>query len=112
MLYTLVPSRAGKDAGDYGYRFMSSGEVEYHVSGGGRYNHELWNWDGDSVRVFRYLFGVPIGMACYAIERRQMDEDHQVVLLVPLYRTVNPFHDLDCHRSSSGLPVAPVQPGC
>jgi len=91
MLYTLVPSRAGKDAGDYGYRFMSSGKVEYHVSGGGRYNHELWNWDGDSVRVFRYLFGVPIGMACYAIERRQMDDDHQVVLLVPLYRTVNPF---------------------
>lgn len=89
LLYTLVPSRAAKDDGDYGYCFDRSGNVKYHVSGGGWYPSQLWNWDGDSVRVFKRTFGVVTQMACYALERRQVDPDHQVIMLIPLYRSTN-----------------------
>jgi len=89
--YTLVPSSAGKDSGDYHYRFLADGQVEYGVAGGGQYSHHIWNWDGDSLRVTTKLFGIDIAMACYAVERRQMGPDHQLVLLAPLVRTRNPI---------------------
>jgi hypothetical protein len=86
LLYTFVPSKAGKGEGDYKYRFQSDGTVEYIVAGGGSYEHFLWNWDGDAVGVFKTLFGFPIGYVGYAVERRQMDDDHQLILLCPLMR--------------------------
>ena len=91
LLYTLVPSAAAKDAGDYDYRFFSNGQVEYGVQGGGRYQHHIWNWDGDSLRIVTRFMGFDVAMACYAVERRQMGPDHQLILLVPLVRTRNPF---------------------
>nr|APG76485.1 hypothetical protein [Hubei noda-like virus 2] len=87
LLYTFVPSRAAKGEGEYKYRFLADQSVEYSVAGGGLYPHELWNWDGDSIRVVKRWFGIPVGYVGYAIERRQMDPDHQLVLLVPLVQT-------------------------
>lgn len=91
LFYTLVPSSAAKDAGEYDYRFFGDGTVEYGVKGGGRYTHALWNWDGDSLRIVLSCMGVDYAMACYAVERRQMGPDHQLIVLVPLVRTTNPF---------------------
>lgn len=91
LLYTLVPSSAGKDSGDYDYRFLQDGRVEYGVSGGGRYCHHIWNWDGDSLRIMTKFMGFNVAMACYYVERRQMGPDHQLVLLLPSVRTYNPF---------------------
>jgi hypothetical protein len=91
LLYTFVPSRASKDSGEYKYCFLPDGGVEYRVSGGGRYSHRLWSWDGDSLRVVRKFCGIPWSMVGYAVERRQMDEDHQLILLVPLVKTANPL---------------------
>jgi hypothetical protein len=88
LIYTFVPSRAAKEGGDYGFCFDEKNNVVYHVSGGGRYGHPLWNWDGDSLRVLKTWWGIiPYGIACYQIERRQMDEDHQLILLVPLFES-------------------------
>jgi len=85
LLYTFQPSTVCKDSGDYKFTFLEDGTVEYVVSGGGRYVHKVWNWDGDSVSVEKPgLFGLPKKLATYAIERRRMDDDHQVVLLAPL----------------------------
>jgi hypothetical protein len=91
LFYTLVPSAAGKDAGDYDYRFFADGSIEYGVAGGGRYRHHIWNWDGDSLRITTKFWGIEVAMACYAVERRQMGPDHQLILLAPLVRTRNPL---------------------
>jgi len=91
LFYTLVPSAAAKDTGEYDYRFFEDGQVEYGVRGGGRYTHALWNWDGDSLRIVLKCMGVDYAMACYGVERRQMGPDHQLILLVPLVRSYNPF---------------------
>lgn len=91
LFYTLVPSAAAKDTGEYDYRFFGDGTVEYGVRGGGRYTHYLWNWDGDSLRIVLRFCGIDYAMACYAVERRQMGPDHQLIMLIPLLRTFNPL---------------------
>ncbi len=104
MLYTLVPSAAAKDSGDYDYRFFADGQCEYGVAGGGRYTHHIWNWDGDSLRITTKFLGIDVALACYAVERRQMGPDHQVILLAPLVKTSNPLwvwlvqHRLEARR--------------
>jgi hypothetical protein len=88
-LYTLVPSGVGKDVGEYKYTFDKDNNVVYDVSGGGHYEHPLWDWSGDSVRVERRnMVGITTRVAFYAIERRWIDDDHQLVLLAPLKRYV------------------------
>jgi hypothetical protein len=91
-LYTFVPNRACKDSGEYKYTFNSDGTVVYDVSGGGHYEHQVWNWSGDALRVEkRNWFGFINQVAFYAVERRFMDDDHQLVLLAPLKRYTGVF---------------------
>ncbi|QKI28965.1 hypothetical protein [Forsythia suspensa noda-like virus] len=96
LMYTFVPSRAAKAHGEYKYVFLADGRVHYRVSGGGKYTHHLWNWDGDSVSVVKTWWGIPWYYAGYAIERRQMDADHQLILLAPLARATNPLSTMWC----------------
>lgn len=92
IMYTFQPTGVCKDSGEYKYTFNSKSEVEYTVSGGGSYTHPVWNWDGDSLVAKRNLFGfIPWKRASYAIERRRMDDDHQLVLLCPLEKYSGPF---------------------
>jgi len=92
IFYTFVPSDVGRSKGDYSYTFTAAGNVLYSVSGGGEYEHQVWDWDGDSIGcVYRFLGIFPWKFTGYAIERRQVDEDHQLVLLAPLVHTRNPL---------------------
>lgn len=84
MLYTFQPSRAGKADGEYKYRFMRDGKVEYNVAGGGEYTHHVWNWKGDSVGATRNFCGVPLTYSVFSIERKNVDRDHQAILVSPL----------------------------
>ena len=52
MMYTLVPTAVEKRAVDYYYKIGPGDVVDYHVSGGGKYQHQLWNYDGDTISVF------------------------------------------------------------
>jgi hypothetical protein len=88
ILYTLVPSQAGRATSEYSYCFESDGKIYYQVSGGGEYRHHLWNWGGDSLTAVAYSWwGFPNASCHYAVERRQVGEDHQMVLLAPLLKT-------------------------
>ena len=51
MMYTLVPTAVEKRAVDYYYKIGPGDVVDYHVSGGGKYQHQLWNYDGDTIAV-------------------------------------------------------------
>jgi len=86
ILYTVQPVRAGVDRGEYKYCFTEDNELDYSVSGGGHYVHPVWNWKGDSVAATRKFCGVPITRSIFNIERKQVDKDHQVVLLAPLVK--------------------------
>ncbi len=84
MLYTFQPSRVSRDNGEYKYTFNEKNEVIYDVAGGGHYVHKVWNWTGDSVICSTRKFGIRTGCVIYNIERKRIDDDHQVILLTPL----------------------------
>jgi hypothetical protein len=83
IMYTFQPSKAASIAGEYKYRFLKNNEIEYEVSGGGKYVHKVWNYDGDAISTVRKFCGVPISYSTYFIERKRADDDHQIVLISP-----------------------------
>jgi hypothetical protein len=88
-LYTCQPSTVACTEGEYKYTFRQDGSLEYVVSGGATYVHHVWNYDGDSIKVKKYwtFFGYcPIltGVSSFSLERRQVDKDHQLILLAPM----------------------------
>lgn len=94
ILYTFQPSMAAKSQGDYTFTFLPNGDVKYIVSGGGQYVHPVWNYGHDNLKAvshqwlwLSYGLVVPIRIkviSFYKIERRNVDENHQVILLTPL----------------------------
>lgn len=84
ILYTFQPSSVARSDGEYSYTFDSCDRVDYGVSGGGRYRHMVWNYTGDAVKATWRFLGIPLCVSVYQLERRFMDEDHQLLLLAPL----------------------------
>jgi len=114
VLYTFQPGAAAKSEGDYQYQFGENGEVRFFVGGGGDYGHHVWNYTGDSIAQTGYLCGLlPWRHVTYAVERKQVDNDHQIVLLAPTARTVG-IMALAATRCLKGKPLTrlmPVQDG-
>lgn len=86
LLYTLCPSKVSNTGADYAYTFTKDNQIDYRVSGGGQYQHEVWRYDTDFVGATSYFWGIPTGFATYNIDRRPVDEDHYLVLLTPVAR--------------------------
>lgn len=86
VMYTFQPGSVAKATGEYKYTFNAAGEVEYTVSGGGHYVHKVWNYAGDSVAIAHKFLGFTVKYSTYAVERKTLDPDHQLVLLTPLRR--------------------------
>jgi len=86
ILYTFQPSSVSKDDGEYKYTANADGTFTYLVSGGGTYRHAVWNYKGDTVSAERKFFGIPLTYSTFALERRMVDEDHQVIMLSPLVK--------------------------
>jgi len=85
LIYTFQPSNVAKMSGEYKYTFNGDSEVTYTVSGGAKYQHKVWNYDGDSIKIVRKNgWGITIEVSCFSLERRQMDADHQLILLTPM----------------------------
>ena len=83
MLFRSV-SQSRYCAVDYSYTFLEKSVVEYSVNGGGRYTHPVWNYGSDHITVVQKFFGIPYRFATFLVERRQLDLDHQLILLVPV----------------------------
>lgn len=88
LIYTFQPSSVCRDVGEYKYTFNSMNDVVYTVSGGGRYQHRVWNYAGDSLSVRRTILGITIKYSTFSVERRMIDRDHQVICLAPLRKYV------------------------
>jgi len=106
LFYSFVPSRAAKDKGDYVYRFLADGSVEYVVSGGGTYRHKIWDYGSDSLKVvenWHWTLSGPLKhVAYYKVERRNIDADHQVILLMPMKQWTSP-QLLPCIASAASM---------
>jgi hypothetical protein len=90
-LYTLVPQSVATSTGEYSMTFDKKDQVVYSVSGGATYSHGLWDYGSDVVIAERTYLGFWHVSVAYNVDRRQIDADHQLVLLTPMARTSCPF---------------------
>jgi hypothetical protein len=86
ILYTFQPSAASKATNDYRYTFDKENKVVYDVAGGGHYHHEVWDYSPDSLVMRKRFLGMTYAKSFFTVEKRYIDEDHQLVLLTPLAR--------------------------
>jgi len=84
VLYTFQPSQVSRTSSEYSYTFNKYNRVEYRVTGGGLYEHSVWNYSHDNIMVYKSFFGIPYKAATYGIDRRITSLDHELVLLTPL----------------------------
>lgn len=85
MIYTLNPTSVARVADEYSYNFNSNNEINYIVNGGGRYTHQIWNFNMDHVVVYKKWLGINVGVVHYQIDRRTISQDRDLVLLTPFY---------------------------
>jgi hypothetical protein len=86
LLYTLTPTSAAADEGEYSFRFNSDNEVEFTVSGGGQYKHHVWDWGHDTIMVKKKFLGITYATVAYMVDRRQAGKHHSLISLTPLAR--------------------------
>jgi hypothetical protein len=80
LLYTFQPTAAAEHEGEYTFRFKENQHVEYRVSGGAVYDHQVWDYSKDTITVKDP--GVLMDtVSCYHIDRKMMDKHHCVILL-------------------------------
>jgi len=91
LLYTFQPSRAAKQSGEYSYHFNQDNTVNYYVSGGGFYTHHVWNYSSDSLRIVSWFWFIPYCVTVYHVDRKAVDQDHEIILLTPTRKIPLPF---------------------
>jgi hypothetical protein len=77
-LYTMIPSAAVGVDGDGSFTFNKEGEIILQISGGGRYQHKLWNYSPDTIGISDWW-----SLRTYAVEKRGISDHRAVVLLTP-----------------------------
>jgi hypothetical protein len=87
-MYTLVPEVLNYNGSEYNYNFVGN-SVNYNLSGGGNYQHELWNYKGDTITVVDDYGSLLV----FDVEQRRIngDEQHRLVWLLPRSRVTSPY---------------------
>jgi len=81
LLYTMVPTEAACDSGEHAFTFNKDNSVSLMVSGGGRYEHGLWDYGKDA-----FVASCASGDVHYSIERVNVPNmrNWQLILLAPI----------------------------
>jgi len=75
LISTFQPSSCALGEGEYTFRFLQNGKVFYRVSGGAEYEHEIWDYRGDTLVVedVKYFWKTVVS---YHIDRKYLDPHH------------------------------------
>jgi len=84
LVYTFQPDQVSKVSTNYSYTFSQDDEVTYNVTGGGYYQHKVWNYSADHFSAQKTFLGIPYKTAHYLVDRRQTSPDHELILLTPM----------------------------
>jgi len=81
----MVPeSTASTEEDNTSFYFNDKGELVTFIAGGGQYQHKLWDYGTDSLMVVRRKWGIPISSTIFAVERKQVARNRQMILLAPI----------------------------
>lgn len=102
LMYSFVPTKLVEPDGPATHFFNADNTVEQNVRGGGHYHHQLWNYGADDCIAHWKICGIPIITTAYHIERRNVDEHHQLILISPISYSIGIYawitNLLDGHR--------------
>jgi hypothetical protein len=90
IIYAFQPEVAARDDGEYSFTFNARNQVVYSLSGGATYTHEVWNYGSDNFIMTRKVFGIPYQVATFAVDRRRVSQDRELILLSPMRRWSGP----------------------
>lgn len=110
VMYTMVPDACAMTVeDDTSFYFNDEGEIVTFVAGGGQYQHKLWDYGMDSVMVTKTRFGIPTSSTIYAIERKQVARNRQLILLAPI-RHFGPIGTFLARRLLGHRPLQRLNP--
>ncbi|APG76551.1 RNA-dependent RNA polymerase [Hubei noda-like virus 9] len=91
LMYTLQPNFVSYRSKDYAY-YIQNNKIHYDVSGGGKYSHEVWDYDSDTISIVdSFGFNCVYHVVSKTIENPDCPgSGRRLVSLVPL-RRVAPF---------------------
>lgn len=95
LISTFQPSAAAHLGTEYNFTFNEDNVVDYRVSGGANYSHQVWNYKSDVIvararswtRLWWYL-------TTYTVDRRRIDDHHAIICLTPVAHIVSPLFPL------------------
>lgn len=83
---TFVPQEVCGMTEDASYTIDSDDNVVTHVNGGGKYTHQLWDYETDHLTVDHIW-----GSVLYLIERFKFSNDRYVIIFVPMRYIYGPL---------------------
>jgi hypothetical protein len=88
LIYTFQPTSVGCSTGDYSFTFTTGNKVKYTVAGGPTsFEHQVWDYGTDClIAVKRNCCSVVKRVIIYLVDRVQVDDHHQIVMLTPIGR--------------------------
>jgi len=101
LLYTFQPKASAWCEGEFSYWFDKYSTVHYKVSGGAVYEHPVWDFGKDVLGI--EAWGIT---RHYLVERRQANEHHELVLLIPIAEWHFPNNYLSCMMTHDELDVS------
>jgi len=86
IISTFQPSAVSRTSNNYSFTFEKDNTVDYTVTGGAVYRHQVWNYSLDNLKIVTYSF-FPfsfVSAVSYLVDRRCSSLDHELILLTPL----------------------------
>jgi hypothetical protein len=79
-IFAFQPTACACSRGEFSFRFLDDGKVQYRVSGGAEYVHEVWDYGGDTLVVedigyFRKT------VVAYHFDRKYVGTHHALIML-------------------------------
>jgi hypothetical protein len=84
VLYTVQPTAVARTEKNYSFTFDALDNINYTVTGGGTFKHQIWNYSSDNLTVHYKVGGLPLWTRSYLIDRRSTSLDHEIILLTPI----------------------------
>jgi len=104
VMHTFQPSQVCRATKEYSYTFDEDDNVVYNVTGGAKFTHPVWDYSADVIIAKTSTwFGLIKHFTCYNVDRRQVDDDHQLILLTPIKSLSFPLIDLSGYLSGHVL---------
>jgi hypothetical protein len=104
LISSFQPSAVAHNGREFSFCFRADQTVDYSVTGGGGYQHRVWNLSRDVLSVQSWDYSGLITYNTYNVDRRSTGPHHELVLLTPCVTITSRFF-----VPSDLVPVAPLR---